>query len=150
MPTGLSAVLLLLPLAALADVRLAAPTGYWTTIDDKTHEPRSIVEIDEHDGILSGRIVKLFRKPGEDPDPHCEDCTGARHNAPVLGMEILWNLHRDGDTWSGGEILDPEEGSIYRVALHPVGDGTKLEVRGFIGLSLFGRTQVWERTRAPQ
>jgi uncharacterized protein (DUF2147 family) len=60
-------------------------------------------------------------------------------------MTILWNMHRHGDTWEGGEILDPEEGSVYRCKLHPVSDGSKLEVRGFIGISLLGRTQTWER-----
>ena len=120
------------------------PTGTWKTIDDETHEPRAIVEISEHDGALTGRIVKLFRKPGEDPAPHCTPCSGERHDQPVLGMTILWNLHRDGDTWSGGEILDPEEGKTYRCKLHVADDGT-LEVRGYIGVSLLGRTQVWQR-----
>ncbi len=62
-------------------------------------------------------------------------------------MTILWNMHRDGDTWDGGEILDPEEGKTYRGKLHPIDDGARLEVRGFIGFSLFGRTQVWERAQ---
>ena len=123
----------------------ASPLGLWTTVDDTSHKPRAIVEISEHDGLLSGRIVHLFREPGEDPDPRCKDCTGSRHDQLVRGMTILWNMHRHGDTWEGGEILDPEEGSIYRCKLHPVGDGSKLEVRGFIGVSLLGRTQTWER-----
>jgi uncharacterized protein (DUF2147 family) len=123
----------------------ASPLGLWTTIDDDSHKPRAVVEIGERDGVLSGRIVRLFREPGEDPDPRCKDCTGSRHDQRVLGMTILWNLHRHGDTWDGGEILDPEEGSVYRCKLHPVGDGSKLEVRGFIGISLLGRTQTWTR-----
>lgn len=129
--------------AARADT--ASPLGTWTTIDDVSHKPRALVEISEHDGVLSGQIVRLFREPGEDPDPRCEDCTGARHDQRVLGMTILWNLRRHGDTWDGGEILDPEDGSIYRCKLHPAGDGSKLEVRGFIGISLLGRTQTWVR-----
>ena len=123
----------------------ASPVGLWTTIDDESHNPRAIVEISEHEGLLSGRIVRLFRQPGEDPDPRCEDCTGSRHGQPVLGMTILWNMHRHEDTWEGGEILDPEEGTVYRCKLQTVGDGSKLEVRGFIGISLFGRTQTWVR-----
>jgi uncharacterized protein (DUF2147 family) len=121
------------------------PVGTWTTIDDHTHRARSLVEISEHDGVLSGRIVRLFRDPGEDPNPRCEDCKGSRHNQPVLGMTILWNLHRDGGDWNGGEILDPESGEIYRVTVHAANQGNQLEVRGYIGFSLFGRTQVWER-----
>jgi len=128
--------------AHAADV---SPLGLWTTIDDNSRRPRAVVEISEHEGLLSGRIVKLFREPGEDPDPRCKDCTGLRHDQPVLGMTILWNMHRHGDTWEGGEILDPEEGSVYRCKLHPVSAGSKLEVRGFIGISLLGRTQTWER-----
>jgi uncharacterized protein (DUF2147 family) len=122
-----------------------SPLGLWTTIDDDSHKPRAVVEISEHDGVLSGQVVRLFRDPAEDPDPRCEDCAGTRHNQRVLGMTILWNMRRHGETWEGGEILDPEDGSIYRCKLHPVGDGGRLEVRGFIGISLLGRTQTWTR-----
>ena len=124
------------------------PLGTWTTIDDVSHRPRSLVEISETDGVLSGRIVRLFQAPGEDPDPRCEDCQGERQGQPVLGMTILWNLRHHGDNWDGGEILDPESGSIYRVTLHPEADGNRLEVRGYIGFSLFGRTQIWQRAPA--
>lgn len=122
-----------------------SPLGIWTTIDDVSHKPRALVEISEHEGVLSGQIVRLFREPDEDPDPRCEDCTGSRHDQRVLGMTILWNLRRHGGSWDGGEILDPETGSIYRCTLRPVADGGKLEVRGYIGISLLGRTQVWSR-----
>ena len=121
------------------------PLGTWTTIDDVSHQPRSLVRISEHDGVLSGRIVRLFRGPDEDPDPRCGKCEGARHDQRVIGMTILWGLHRDGDAWNGGEILDPESGSIYRVTLHPADGGQTLQVRGYIGFSLLGRTQVWQR-----
>src|SRR5262249_42739012 len=84
------------------------PVGTWKTIDDDTHEVKAWVAIEEHDGALSGRIVKLLRKPGEDPAPVCAKCKDERHNQPVLGMTILWNMHRDGEVWDGGEILDPE------------------------------------------
>ena len=126
----------------------ATPIGTWITIDDQSHRPRSEVEITETDGLLSGRIVRLYQAPGEDPDPHCTECSGNRHDAPVLGMTILWNLHRHGDAWDGGEILDPETGEIYRATLHAAAAGDRLEVRGYIGFSLLGRTQVWERARA--
>jgi uncharacterized protein (DUF2147 family) len=122
-----------------------SPLGTWTTIDDVSHKPRALVEIREQDGVLSGQIVRLFREPDEDPDPRCEDCTGSRHDQRVLGMTILWNLHRHGENWDGGEILDPESGSIYRCTLRLAADGDKLEVRGFIGISLLGRTQEWSR-----
>jgi uncharacterized protein (DUF2147 family) len=129
----------------------AAPTpvGTWTTIDDVSQQPRALVRISEHDGVLSGRIVRLFREPGEDPDPRCEKCDGARHDERVTGMTILWNVRRDGGDWNGGEILDPESGDVYRVTLHPADDGRTLEVRGYIGFPLLGRTQVWRRAASP-
>jgi len=126
----------------------STPVGTWTTIDDASHRPRSEVEISETGGALSGRIVRLFPTHGEDADPRCVHCTGDRHDAPVLGMTILWNLRRHGDDWDGGEILDPESGKIYRVTLHLGTAGDRLEVRGYIGISLLGRTQVWERAAA--
>ena len=135
------------PLALFAAVNVLAapsPAGTWKTIDDETHQPRALVRIEEHDGVLSGRIVHLFREPGEDPDPLCKDCPAERHNQPVLGMTILWNFHRHGDAWEGGEVLDPEEGRIYRANLHLL-DDAHLDVHGYIGVPLLGRSQVWER-----
>ena len=123
------------------------PVGTWKTIDDDTHEAKSLVEISDYDGMLSGRIVQIFRKVGEDPNPPCKECPGERHNQPLIGMTILWNLHRHGDTWEGGEILDPESGKNYRCNLHVTEGGSRLEVRGFIGFALLGRTQVWERVQ---
>jgi uncharacterized protein (DUF2147 family) len=131
--------------AALIAATPLSPTGIWKTIDDETHKPRALVRIEEHDGVLSGRIVQLFREPGEDANPLCVDCPDERHNQPVLGMTILWNFRQDGDAWKGGEVLDPEEGSIYRANLHVRDNGTHLEVRGYIGVPLLGRSQTWER-----
>jgi len=138
-------ILFALTCAAPARGDSGSPVGIWKTIDDETHEARALVEISEHDGVLAGRVIELFRRPGEDPNPLCKDCEGERRDQPVLGMTILWNLHHDGDVWDGGEILDPEEGKTYRCRLHPAGD--RLEVRGYIGISLLGRTQIWERAR---
>src|SRR5215467_7167374 len=103
-------------LAALAALSLnltsasaaTSPVGTWKTIDDETHKPRALVRIEQNDGVVSGRVIQLFREPGEEPNPLCVDCTGERHNQPVLGMTILWNFRADGDAWKGGEVLDPE------------------------------------------
>ena len=140
----------MLPSAILiAAAHLAAinpsPVGTWRTIDDETHQARSLVAIEDHGGVVSGRIMRLFRAPGEEPSPLCVDCPGERHNQPVLGMTILWNFHRHGDTWRDGEVLDPEEGRIYRATLRVLDDGKRLELRGYIGVPLLGRSQVWER-----
>lgn len=130
---------------SLAQIGDATPAGTWKTIDDETHKPRALVRIEEHDGALTGRIVQLFREPDEDPNPVCVDCSGDRHNQPVLGMTILWNFHQHGEMWRDGEILDPEEGSIYSANLHLRDNGQRLVVRGFIALPLLGRSQIWER-----
>ncbi len=122
----------------------ATPAGLWRTIDDATGKPKSLVRIVEQDGVLSGRIERLF-----DPDPkwdgRCDQCRDERKDQPVLGMTILTNLRKDRDEYSGGDILDPENGNVYRCRLRVAEGGTKLEVRGFIGISLFGRTQSWLR-----
>ncbi len=142
----LSALLLIAFLhASVVQATELSPLGTWRTIDDDTHEAKALVEIAEQDGVLSGHIVQLFRHPNDIQDPVCKACEGERHDQRVIGMTILWNFRRDGDVWDGGEILDPEEGKIYRCKLHPIDGGARLEVRGFIGISLLGRTQVWER-----
>jgi uncharacterized protein (DUF2147 family) len=123
------------------------PVGLWTTIDDATGEPRARVEIVERGGALSGRILELLNQPADDPDPHCDQCRGTRRGERITGMTILWDARRDGDRWTGGEILDPENGAVYRVTLTPSADGRQLEVRGYVGLPLFGRSQVWQRPR---
>lgn len=122
-----------------------SPVGKWKTIDDETKQAKSIVEISEVDGKLSGKIVQLFRKPEEDQNPKCDKCSGDKKNQPILQMEIIEGLSQDGDVWSGGHILDPKNGKTYKCKIKVVDDGKKLEVRGFIGFSLLGRTQVWER-----
>ena len=142
-------LILSLLIAGLAFAAERTPVGAWQTIDDETHKPKAIVEITEHDGALSGRVVKLFRNPGEDQNPKCKDCSGERKDQPVIGMTILWDLQRDGDEWNGGEIIDPDGGKIYRCKLSLDETGTRLDVRGFIGFSLLGRTQIWERAESP-
>ncbi len=140
---GLWTALVLFPLPARADD--PTPVGRWTTIDDDTHRPKAIVRIWEEDGALQGRIEKLFRQPGEDPDPVCDKCTDSRKGQRVVGMVILRGLTRDGDEWSGGRILDPENGKEYRCYIEVMDGGRRLKVRGYIGFSLLGRTQYWER-----
>ncbi|HTI97245.1 MAG TPA: DUF2147 domain-containing protein [Rudaea sp.] len=139
------AAIVLLGFVAHASARGASPVGTWQTFDDDTHTPKALVRIEDHAGIVSGRIVKLFPAPGDDPDPRCADCRGERRDRPVLGMTILWNFRRDGEHWDGGEVLDPESGDIYRATLRLRDDGTNLEVHGYIGIPLLGRSQVWTR-----
>lgn len=115
--------------------------GKWKTIDDESGKPRSIVEIYEEEGRFFGKIVKLFREPGEDPDPICEECEDDRKDQKIIGMQIISDLkYNKGDQiYQKGEILDPENGNIYDCKLW-VEEG-KLMVRGY--LLFFYRTQTW-------
>ena len=122
-----------------------SPVGLWKTIDDNTGKPRGLVRIMEVNGEYQGKVEKIFTAPGEDPDPKCEKCDGARHNQPVTGMTILWGLKKQGDEYQGGAILDPGNGKVYRARMKLDGEGEKLSVRGFIGFALLGRTQTWVR-----
>lgn len=118
-------------------------TGKWKTIDDKTGDPKSIVNIYEKNGKYYGQIIKLFRKPGENPDPVCDKCEtdDLRYNKRITGMVILNDLVKDGDEYSGGTILDPKEGKVYRCKLWI--ENGELKLRGYI--AFFFRTQTWER-----
>ena len=117
--------------------------GKWKTIDDETNEPKSIVEIFEKEGKYFGQIKELFRKPGEDPDPTCEECADddPRKDQPTKGMIVIKDMVQDGDTYEDGTILDPENGKVYDCKLW-IEDGN-LMVRGYI--AFFFRTQTWLR-----
>jgi len=120
-----------------------SPEGMWRTIDDDTGEAKSLVKIWVEDGELMGRIDKLLN-PSE-PNPTCDKCKGKRKDQPIEGMTFVWGLEKSGDLWKGGIILDPSKGKEYKAKLEVIEGGSKLEVRGFIGFALIGRTQVWER-----
>lgn len=117
--------------------------GKWKTIDDSSGEPRSIVEITETGGKIYGKVIKLFPRPAEDPDPVCDKCDteDPRFKKKVIGMEIIRNLEKDGSDYSGGDILDPENGKVYRSRIWV--DRKELKVRGYWGP--FYRTQTWLR-----
>ncbi|MEO5596645.1 MAG: DUF2147 domain-containing protein [Lysobacteraceae bacterium] len=143
-----SGLLLSMPLAlsALAQ-EMNSPVGTWRTIDDKTNKPKSLVEITEVNGKLSGRIIELFRDPAEEQNPMCEMCKGSLHNKPIKGLVILWGLSKDGDEWHGGSIMDPKTGKVYKAKLEVENGGKDLSVRGFLGFSMFGRSQTWHREK---
>ena len=120
----------------------ASPVGYWKTIDDKTGQAKSILKISNSGGQLYGTVVKLF--PGA--LTICTECKGNLKNKPILGMTVMYGLKQDApnsNDWSGGKIMDPKTGSVYRCSLSVANDGKTMNVRGYIGISLFGRTQTW-------
>jgi uncharacterized protein (DUF2147 family) len=119
--------------------------GKWKTIDDETQEPKSIVEVFERDGKLFGKIVKLFRKPGEDQDPVCDDCEkdDPRYLKKIIGMEIMREMVLADGEYEGGDILDPKTGKVYKCRIWL--EGNELKVRGYWGP--FYRTQTWLRAQ---
>ncbi len=117
--------------------------GKWTTVDDETGEAKSIVEIfKKSDGKYYGKIVKLLQKPAND---NCVNCKDDRKNKPLLGLEIIRGLKKDGNEFTGGSITDPKSGKTYKCTITRNGD--KLGVRGYMGFSLIGRTQTWTATK---
>jgi len=120
------------------------PVGLWQTVNE-SGQREALVRITEVDGELRGHVVTVFSPPAPSADPLCEECPGELKNKPVVGLRILSGMRRDGERYSGGEILDPDNGNLYRCTLRLVDGGRKLEVRGFIGISFFGRTQTWLR-----
>ncbi|GAA0192230.1 DUF2147 domain-containing protein [Fulvivirga kasyanovii] len=119
-------------------------TGKWKTIDDESGEAKSVVKIYEKEGKYYGKIVKLFRAPGEDPDPVCEDCPedDPRYKEKIIGMEIIKDLKKEGDEYIEGTVLKPDEGRIYKCKLWL--ENNNLKVRGYWGFLY--RTQTWVRT----
>ncbi|KRG68921.1 DUF2147 domain-containing protein [Pseudoxanthomonas dokdonensis] len=144
MRNKLLTMLVALPMLAWSMTAAAAnpAVGRWKTIDDKTGEVKSIVEIySTTDGSLAGKVVEIL-KSDKGPNPVCSDCSGDRKNKPIKGMVILWGLKPDGDNeWAGGIILDPANGKTYKskMELHP--DGRKLDVSGCI--AFICRAQTW-------
>ncbi|MBV7537919.1 DUF2147 domain-containing protein [Duganella sp. sic0402] len=122
-----------------------SPTGLWKNIDDETGKPKALIRITETNGVLEGKIEQLFRAPGEDQNPKCDKCEGARKDQPIIGMTILSNLKKDGEEYSGGQILDPNNGKVYKSKLQLADGGKKLNVRGYIGMPMLGRSQTWVR-----
>ena len=127
-----------------------SPVGIWKTIDDVTGAPKAIVKISQTDDhTLVGQIEKVFPKDdGEQTLKVCKACTGERHNKPIIGMMILWGLKQNiakQKEWLGGEILDPKNGKTYHSIIRLTDNDQKLNVRGYIGMPLFGRTQTWLR-----
>jgi uncharacterized protein (DUF2147 family) len=118
--------------------------GKWKTIDDETGKAKSIVEIYEKAGKIYGRILEILEV--ENRDRKCDLCTGAEKDKPILGMTIIKGLTKDEQEYSGGKILDPKNGKQYKCYITLEGKD-KLKVRGYIGISLLGRTQYWFRVK---
>jgi len=138
---ALIAILLSSTLAATGSE--PSPSGLWKTFDDRTHKARGTIRIYEENGTFSGRIESSFTP--EELTERCDKCSGDRKDAPVVGLVVMRGMTRRGSEYDGGDILDPETGWVYRCKFVLSSDGEKLFVRGYLGMSIFGRTQTWIR-----
>jgi len=147
LPRSMVAAAVLLIVAAASPVRAAEPTatGLWEQVDENTGKPESWFKITERNGVYEGALVKIFYKPDEDPNWVCDKCQGAEKGRPVLGLTLIKGMQRNGLSYENGTIMDPRDGSVYRALMRLTPDGKKLEMRGYLGISLFGRSQVWNR-----
>jgi uncharacterized protein (DUF2147 family) len=123
-----------------------SPAGLWRTVDDRTHVPRGTVRIYAQNGAFFGKIESSFDP--KDRTEVCSDCRDDRRNHAIIGLEILRDIVKRGGEYGGGSILDPETGEIYKCKFTMSADGETLIMRGYLGFSLLGRSQVW--TRVPE
>lgn len=119
--------------------------GVWLVIDDHSGIPEALVRIENHAGQYEGMVIKLLDRSDAEPDPKCDKCTDDLKNAPIVGLTILRRLRRQGDEFRDGELLDPETGNVYHCYGKLKADANVLELRGYVGIPLLGRTQTWQR-----
>jgi uncharacterized protein (DUF2147 family) len=119
--------------------------GLWEQVDESSGKAESWFKITERNGTYQGNIVKIFFKPGEDENWVCDKCEGDERGKPVLGLALIKGMQRNGLSYENGTIMDPRDGSVYKALMRLAPDGQRLEVRGFLGFSLFGRSQTWNR-----
>lgn len=125
---------------------LSSAAGLWEQYDDDGKRQGWFLIFEKNRGVYEGAIVKMFLKPGEDPNTmRCTKCTGEQKNQPSLGLVIIKNMQRQGKSYEEGNILDPRDGQIWSARMELSPDGRQLEVRGFLGVSLFGKSQIWRR-----
>jgi len=132
---------LAISLITIASVQAQKVTGKWKTIDDETGKAKSIVEITESNGKIYGKVIDILT---DKKDAKCDKCPGADKGKPIKGLTIIKGLKKDGDSYSGGTIIDPSSGKEYKCAMKLNGTN-KLDVRGYVGIQALGRTQTWVR-----
>ena len=141
-----AAIAFVLASASVLAMAQSTPAGLWKTIDDDGKTEKSLVRIVNTGGVFSGKVEKIS-DPAKAAEV-CSKCDDERKDKPIVGMTIIWEVKQDAEDpglYAGGQILDPAKGSSYKVRLKPVEGGKKLEVRGYIGSPMFGRTQTWVR-----
>ncbi|MGD0731604.1 MAG: DUF2147 domain-containing protein [Terracidiphilus sp.] len=121
--------------------KLQNAVGRWQIVNsDGT--PGGKAETYLANGKLFGRVTEV--RPGRTPRDVCDKCSGEYKNQLILGMVFMRNFHPDGDDWVEGTVVDPENGKEYKGKIWAVGKDS-LHMRGYIGISLLGRTETWTR-----
>jgi uncharacterized protein (DUF2147 family) len=143
---GIGLALAILGVLLAVGPALSAPTaaGLWRQVDE-AGKVGALVTITQKGDVFVGRLSRLFLDPGDDPNPICTECPGDKANQPILGLEFIDGMKQSGLDYEGGTILDPETGKVYGAKMHLSDDGALLTVRGYIGLAMFGRSQIWTR-----
>ena len=130
---------------ATTQINASSITGYWQTIDGKTKKPSSIIYVHQKGQWVFGKIVKTFSLPDESKSKVCNHCTGSQKNKPILGLTIIKNMTCTADVCHGGTILDPRSGSVYHANMRLIDAGQQMQVHGYIGIALFGKTVIWHK-----
>ncbi|EOR10654.1 DUF2147 domain-containing protein [Acinetobacter genomosp. 15BJ] len=145
MSTKLISSLFLFTLSHFASAQDIA--GIWQSVDDVTGAPKGQVEItQEADGSYTGKIIKITPRTGYTPKELCTGCPAPYTNKPILGLNAITKLkHKKDLTYTGGKILDPNSGRVYSLTAKLSTNGQRLHLRGYVGVSVLGRSQIWIR-----